>query len=479
MVPIQLNRKVKRLFIILFFPIISNAQEFPKGLQLDTTYALIQAYDEQGLLKFKRLFDNVDSDKLVFLHYGGSHIQAENPTTVTREFLQNRFGNGGRGLLFNYGAADTYSSVNYASTFTGKWKYNKSYQGRKPGLPLGVCGMVVETSDSISTLTFTMKKPLQRDKYALTVLFENDSISYDFTLWLNGKLIQNKESTSTEGVRFDVQDSISKIEIKVLPKTKAERFRFYGINLINNKQGGVVYHSTGVGASAFRSILILDKLPDQLPLINPDIVLLDFGTNDILYHNKVESSLPLEVEKAIAWWRKLCPDVLLVLTSTQDLYYKNHPITAGITFRNLMDSLARKNKCLFWNWYDLSGGLNTIRDWGTLGYAKKDNIHLTKEGYKVKGTMLYRSLINTLEMITKGQPLHAFTQPLKSYVIPVQEPKSILPPKEKPKNNRYVVKKGETLSLIARKNNTSVTKLKKVNGLKSDIIKQGQVLRLP
>ena len=159
-----------------------------------------------------------------------------------------------------------------------------------------------------------------------------------------------------------------------------------------------------------------------------------------------------------------------------------------------MDSLARKNNCLFWNWYDLSGGLNTIRTWGTLGYAKKDNIHLTKDGYKVKGTMLYRSLMNTFEMIKNKSPLKDYTQPLKSYVIPKQEvdapkgsdkawtvqpPPKDLPPKETTKSKRHVVKKGETLSVIARKHNTTVTKLKKANGLKSDIIKQGQVLRLP
>lgn len=476
---IQLNKKEKKLLFILFFPFFMFAQEFPTGLQLDTTFALIQAYDEQSLQKFKSHFENVDTDKLVFLHYGGSHIQAENPTTITRNLLQNRFGNGGRGLIFNYGAADTYSSVNYASTFTGKWKFNKSYQGRKSGLPLGVCGMVVETSDSTSTLTFTWKQPIQLDNYELIVLFENDSISYDFSLWLNGKKSIKKISTSAEGIGFDVNDSIVKIEIKVLPKNNAQRFRFYGINLINKKQGGVVYHSTGVGAAAFRSILILDKLPHQLPYINPDIVLLDFGTNDILYHNKVEPSLSTEVEKAIKWWRKMCPEVLIILTSTQDLYYKNHQITAGISFRNLMDSLARKNNCLFWNWYDLSGGLNTIRTWGTLGYAKKDNIHLTKDGYKVKGTMLYRSLMNTFEMIKNKRPLKDYTQPLKSYIIPIQEPKAVLPPKETTKSKRHVVKKGETLSVIARKHNTTVTKLKKANGLKSDIIKQGQVLRLP
>lgn len=42
----------------------------------------------------------------------------------------------------------------------------------------------------------------------------------------------------------------------------------------------------------------------------------------------------------------------------------------------------------------------------------------------------------------------------------------------------YTVKKGDTLGKIALSQNISITKLKKMNGLKSDVVKVGQVLRL-
>ena len=41
------------------------------------------------------------------------------------------------------------------------------------------------------------------------------------------------------------------------------------------------------------------------------------------------------------------------------------------------------------------------------------------------------------------------------------------------------VRSGETLSRIAQKYKTSVSNLKKINGLKSDVIKEGQNLRIP
>ena len=46
--------------------------------------------------------------------------------------------------------------------------------------------------------------------------------------------------------------------------------------------------------------------------------------------------------------------------------------------------------------------------------------------------------------------------------------------------NKHTVKKGETLSAIARKHHTSITKLRQANGLKkSDVLKFGKVLKVP
>jgi len=58
-----------------------------------------------------------------------------------------------------------------------------------------------------------------------------------------------------------------------------------------------------------------------------------------------------------------------------------------------------------------------------------------------------------------------------------------LPGKKKPvvksRQRKYKVKSGDTLSEIAQKYHTSVSKIKKANGLRSDLIRTGQVLKIP
>lgn len=51
--------------------------------------------------------------------------------------------------------------------------------------------------------------------------------------------------------------------------------------------------------------------------------------------------------------------------------------------------------------------------------------------------------------------------------------------KSKSGGSRYVVKKGDTVERIARRYGVSVSRLKAANGLKSDLIRDGQTLTIP
>ena len=477
--------KNNRLFFLFFlFVAHANAQPYPAGLKLDSSYNYIQFYSKEVAQKLISHFDNIPNEKLVFVHYGGSHIQAEIPTTIARKSFQEKYGNGGRGLIFNYGAANTYSSVNYESTFVGTWAYVKSFQGRKE-IPLGVCGMSVDTKSPSAALNFKFKSKLETENSLLYLFYEKDGSVGEFSIWadsINILLDSSKVKQTDYGLVVSCPKSLSSISIKVVC-SPGKHFTFYGFNIEKTADKGVIYHSTGVGAAAIRSILVLDKLEQQLPIIEPDIVFLDFGTNDILYTNKIDPSLVGQVQKAITKIKLIRPEALVVLTSTQDLFYKGKMITAGPIFRDLMDSIARVNNCLFWNWYDLAGGLGTIKTWNELGYAQSDGVHLNTKGYHLKGQKIFESFENTLLKIKASPSISSLEIAGKFYqnidTIKVVQEKERTPPKKKPVVKSHTVKSGDTLSRIAQKYHVTVSALKRKNNLKSDLIRTGQKLKIP
>ena len=247
----------------------------------------------------------------------------------------------------------------------------------------------------------------------------------------------------------------------------------------------MLYESFGVGASAFQSVLSIAKLEDQAPQLLPDVVIIDFGTNNILYTNKMDNNIPRYVNETVAKFKAINPHVSIIFTSMQDLYKNGRYIDAGIRFNEVVDSMAHATNSLYWNFYDLSGGYKKIKFWNEQGYAQKDFIHLTKKGYELKGFLLYESIENTLDMLSANSKQDSLHLAVKKYTelltqkVEVENSHPNEHSETTPSTKKvYIVKRGDTLSGIAQKHKTTVSKLKKLNHLKSDNLQIGQKLKL-
>jgi LysM repeat protein len=59
------------------------------------------------------------------------------------------------------------------------------------------------------------------------------------------------------------------------------------------------------------------------------------------------------------------------------------------------------------------------------------------------------------------------------------KPKPVVKAKPKPKSVTYVVKKGDSLSVIAGRTGSSVSAIQRANGISGTLIRPGQVLKIP
>jgi LysM repeat protein len=502
---------MKYIPLLLFFGVLNHAISqnnagIPPQLNVKNKLNFIQFQDATLFQQMVTGLTSAKTNGYSVVHFGDSHIQAEGPTSVARKNLQALYGDAGRGMMFAYSAANSYSSILYGTSHTGNWTYAKSFQSA-PKLPLGVSGMTVRTDEKNASLIFNLKQP-NSSYQKLRVFIKKDTSSFDFKIVTAEDQISIKikdhVSSNLPYIDIPITGNQSKMTIQLVQNSPNQNFfEFYGMSLETSQNKGLIYHSVGVGASQYGSLLLEELLDEQLPTLNPNLILLDFGTNNYLYDNQVKPELGPQIEKIINNLRSIAPKATILLTSTQDLYYKSKHVTSGIIFRNLIDSLAKKNHCLFWDWYAVSGGKKSLVKWRDAGYAQTDLVHLTTKGYELKGQLLFEAIKNSLDTISKNSTLQSLAiayseqketipevipevKPENKQVVKV-EPKKPEVKKQDPKKDTnkkpttkvHVVKKGDSLYGIAAKYKTTVPLLKKANKLKSDNLQIGQKLTIP
>lgn len=502
---------MKYIPLLLFFGVLNHAISqnnagIPPQLNVKNKLNFIQFQDATLFQQMVSGLTSAKSNGYSVVHFGDSHIQAEGPTSVARKNLQALYGDAGRGMMFAYSAANSYSSILYGTSHTGNWTYAKSFQSA-PKLPLGVSGMTVRTDEKNASLIFNLKQP-NSSYQKLRVFIKKDTSSFDFKIVTAEDQISIKikdhVSSNLPYIDIPITGNQSKITIQLVQNSPNQNFfEFYGMSLETSQNKGLIYHSVGVGASQYGSLLLEELLDEQLPSLNPNLIILDFGTNNYLYDNQVKPELGPQIEKIINNLRSIAPKATILLTSTQDLYYKSKHVTSGIVFRNLIDSLAKKNHCLFWDWYAVSGGKKSLVKWRDAGYAQTDLVHLTTKGYELKGQLLFEAIKNSMDSLVKKPTLQSLAisyseqketipevipevKPENKQVVKV-EPKKPEVKKQDPKKDTnkkpttkvHVVKKGDSLYGIAAKYKTTVPLLKKANKLKSDNLQIGQKLTIP
>lgn len=447
-------------------------------------YNFIQFYSRKALDNFYTAWNSTGEKKLSVVHLGDSHLQADYYPGQIRKNLQSLHGDGGRGTCFPYSAAATYSSNEYKSEHTGEWEWGKSLR-LPPKVPLGVIGMAVRTSKAGNGFTLTFDNPVPNTYDRLRIYCKKQHNSFDLSVdFGDGNPV-------TVAIDSSSTDSLPYYEIKmpvmgnVLKATTVQandfenEFEFYGFTMECSADKGAVVHNCGVGGAMYRSILYEALFPQQLPTLEPDVVIVDFGTNDYLYDDSIKPDLDTQIVQTIRIIREACPNASIILTSAQDMNWRKMNLEKGEDFSDLIHRIAREQDCGMFDWYWISGGRTAMSRFMDKGYAN-DWIHLSPKGYRLKGDLLTDAMLKTVKWMEENPTGDSIVCNTDS-ISEVQRKILLSDSTRNPalgKPFTHVVRSGETLGGIARKYGVTVSQIKKWNNLRSDRINVKQRLTI-
>jgi lysophospholipase L1-like esterase len=161
-------------------------------------------------------------------------------------------------------------------------------------------------------------------------------------------------------------------------------------------RGGVLVHNLGVGGSGFAALEQQQRFEPQFAALEPDIVLLDWGTNDIIDRERVGPGHADLVARTVRRIRAVRPQAVIVLTSVQDMLPRGRRAPPAAAYAGLMRELAARHGCLFYDWHDVAGGEGAMAHWRQAQLAQPDGVHLSAAGYQLKGRLLAEALLRAM-----------------------------------------------------------------------------------
>ncbi|MDJ1468808.1 GDSL-type esterase/lipase family protein [Cytophagaceae bacterium YF14B1] len=375
----------------------------------------IITYQGESMKYFYASLDSLShhtKQKVNVIHIGDSHIQADFFSGHLREMLQadTLFGNGGRGLVFPYNAVRTNAPDNLKIAYTGIWEGCRNIS-RDKSCNWGLAGITATTYSPVATLTIdpTTKAVLPYSFTKVRIFFDTrDSTNFLLKI-LNQDTPLNIKLEDGYAI-LELPRPTTTITLGFEKSSEGQNhFTLQGIAL-ENDQPGIQYHSAGVNGAEVTSVLRMPSLEKNMAVLKPDLVIISLGTNDA-FRNLDTKLFKRNYGELIQRIRRASPHTSILLTTPGDnLRGKKYVNPDNAKAVKIMNELAEETGVAVWDFYEVMGGLQSIKRWYVNKLAAYDKVHLTQHGYMLQAELLYDALLNDYETYKhnkEGRPLAA------------------------------------------------------------------------
>ncbi len=329
------------------------------------------------------------------LHYGDSPVTADSITADVRALLQQHFGDAGHGFVL---VAKPWAWYGHRGVdVQGKgWQIAAATQTRARDGFHGLGGVSFEGGTGASS-----RLQLAEDHATIEVQFLRQPGGGVLTVEAAGQMLGSVE---TEGPAkepgyqtFPLPAGARTIQLSV----QRGPVRLFGVSFERNTPG-VIYNSLGLNGGQVQAVVRYFDKPqwaEELQHQHPDLVVINYGTNESIYADYIERYYPGELRQVIARVKAAVPGASVLIMSPMDRGQRGADarITTVPSLPRLVDiqrQTALEMNCAFFNTFQAMGGEGTMARWydSQPRLVSADFTHPLPAGARKVGVLLDQAL---------------------------------------------------------------------------------------
>jgi lysophospholipase L1-like esterase len=330
------------------------------------------------------------------LHYGDSPTTADSVTADIRSLLQQQFGNAGHGFVLIAKPWAWYGHRGVDLRASG-WHIEAATMGRAADGFHGLGG-VSFTGETGASSTVTL--PAGHTRMELQYLEQPGGGTLRLTAGDEeiGAVDTGGDAKRPRFAEFPLPPGANAVMLRVV----AGKARVFGWSFEKNRPG-VVYSSLGLNGGQVEAVLWYfepKQWTAELRHADPDLVVLNYGTNESVYPAYVDKTYEHELRALVDRVRTALPTASVLIMSPMDRGARDSSgdIVTPPVFARLIAiqrKVAADTGCAFFNTFEMMGGAATMAKWYSVQprLVSADFMHPLPAGAAIVGRLVEEALM--------------------------------------------------------------------------------------
>jgi lysophospholipase L1-like esterase len=344
--------------------------------------------------KLGRLLQGKEKE-LVIAHIGGSHVQGGFwGDQLTTDFQNLRAHKGGGFFAFPFKIVKTNSPPYFTSFSNGKWKSCRTALLKNACSNVGMAQIIAITNDSANYFGMRVLENPHHKNFNVIRVYHNFNKSFSFNIKTTSAS-KRKDYEDKGYTQFTLDALVDSIAFELVRKDTFQKdFVLYGFDVRNTNEAGIVYAALGANGASTQSVLRCGQFTQQLKTLQPDLVILSLGVNDVQGKTFSSEDYIAHYDSIVARIREASPTCAILFTSITDNYVKRKtPNKKSASVEECNYKLIEKHNAALWDMFAIMGGYKSIVKWQQAGLARKDRVHFTAKGYHIFADLMFEALM--------------------------------------------------------------------------------------